>query len=89
VEVGLRSGGRIDAKTGMPNGRVDKLALTSRDGQQLGGGGEAGNKEMHWQAAANQVLLGISGRGKAELDSLWAVIASFSPLVWEAVEVDG
>jgi len=89
IELGSGVGiSRIDAKTGVPNGRVDKLALTSSDGQQIGGGGEAGNKELHWQAAANQVLLGFSGRSKAELDSLCSVIATFSPLVWEPVEVE-
>jgi hypothetical protein len=77
---------RIRAKTGVPNGRVDRLTLNSSDGQELGGGGEAGNKELDWQPAANQVLLGFSGRSGSELDSLRAVIATFGPLHWEPVE---
>jgi hypothetical protein len=77
---------RIRAKTGVPNGRVDRLTLNSSDGQELGGGGEAGNKELDWQPAANQVLLGFSGRSGSELDSLRAVIATFAPLHWEPVE---
>ena len=74
---------RIEALTGIPNGRVDQLKLTSSDGQTIDGGGKAGNTPLDWQPAANQVLLGFSGRCKAELDSLRAVIATFGPLAWE------
>ncbi len=77
---------RIDADTGRPHGRVDRLSLTTTDGQSIGGGGNAGNTEMHWERAANEVVLGFSGRAKAELDALRTVIARFGPLVWEEVD---
>jgi hypothetical protein len=76
---------RIQANTGIPDGRVDELWLFSGDGQRLGGGGKKGNTPLDWQAAPKQVVLGFSGRGAAELDSLRAVIATFEPLLWEPV----
>ncbi|MEB3317893.1 MAG: hypothetical protein VKO39_07120 [Cyanobacteriota bacterium] len=79
---------RIQAKTGIPNGRVDQLWLTSDDGQRIGGGGDKGNTPLDWQAEPNQVVLGFSGRCQAELDSLWAVIATFGPLAWEPVQIN-
>jgi hypothetical protein len=79
---------RIEAKTGVPNGRVDRLWLTSGDGQRIGGGGDRGNTPLDWQPASNQVVLGFSGRCQAELDSLWAVIATFGPLAWEPLQLD-
>lgn len=77
---------KIEADTGRPHGRVDRLSLTTTDGQSIGGGGHAGNTEMHWERAPNEVVLGFSGRAKAELDALRAVIARFGPLVWEEVD---
>lgn len=74
---------RLQAKTGIPDGRVDELWLFSSDGQRLGGGGKKGNTPLDWQGAPNQVVLGFSGRSAAELDSLRAVIATFEPLLWE------
>jgi hypothetical protein len=79
---------RIEAKTGIPNGRVDALWLTSGDGQRIGGGGDKGNTPLDWQPAPNQVVLGFSGRCQAELDSLRAVIATFGPLAWEPVPLN-
>jgi len=77
---------RIEARSGVPDGRVDQLWLTSSDGQRLGGGaGRGSNRSLDWQPGANQVLLGFQGRSKAELDALQAVIATFEPLAWEPV----
>ncbi|MFM7463876.1 MAG: jacalin-like lectin [Cyanobium sp.] len=73
---------RIEAVTGT---RVDKLRLTAKDGQSLGGGGNAGNRPLEWSPTAQEVVLGFSGRCKAELDGLWPVIATFGPLLWESV----
>jgi hypothetical protein len=73
---------RIQAVTGT---RVDKLWLTAKDGQSLGGGGNAGNRPLEWSPTAQEVVLGFSGRCKAELDGLWPVIATFGPLQWETV----
>ena len=73
---------RIEAKTGT---RVDKLLLTTSDGQRLGGGGEKGNRPLDWAPPAGTVVLGFSGRSQAELDSLRPVIARFDPLSWEPV----
>ncbi|MFM1798056.1 MAG: hypothetical protein RLZZ117_334 [Cyanobacteriota bacterium] len=79
---------RIKAHTGIPNGRVDALWLFSGDGQRIGGGGTKGNTPLDWSAAPNQVVLGFSGRSAAELDSLWAVIATFEPLAWEPLRLE-
>jgi hypothetical protein len=73
---------RIEAKTGI---RVDRLILTSSDGQSLGGGGDRGNRTLLWERAANEVVLGFSGRAGSELDALQAVVAAFGPLTWEPV----
>ena len=73
---------RIEAKTGT---RVDRLTLTTTDGQSLGGGGDKGNRKLLWERAANEVVLGFSGRAGSELDALRAVVAVFSPLKWEKV----
>ena len=62
---------------------VERLTLNSSDRQELGGGGEAGDKELDWQAASNQILLGFSGRSGSELDSIRAVISTCGPLHWE------
>jgi len=70
---------RMRAKTGVPNRRVDRLTLNSDDRQDPGGG-ETSNKEVDWQPAANQILLGLSGRSGSELDSFRAVISTFGPL---------
>ncbi|MFM7237195.1 MAG: jacalin-like lectin [Cyanobium sp.] len=84
MELGSGEGiARIKGLSGIPNGRVDQLELTTSDGQRRGGGGDKGNTPLDWQAAPNQVLLGFYGRSKAELDSLTAVIATFGPLAWE------
>lgn len=82
---------RLEALSGVPNGRVDRLRLTFSDGQSIGGGGDKGNTPLDWRPAPNQVLLGFNGRGKAELDALQAVIATFGPLAWEPLreEEDG
>jgi hypothetical protein len=86
MELGTGVGiAHITGESGIPNGRVDKLWLTTSDGQRRGGGGNKGNTPLDWQAASNQVLLGFYGRSKAELDSLTAVIATFGPLAWEPV----
>jgi hypothetical protein len=88
-EIELASGisiQRIEAKTGVPAGRVDKLWLTASDGQRIGGGGNAGNTELDWRPAPDQVLLGFRGRSGSEVDSLCAVIATFGPLRWEQRE---
>jgi hypothetical protein len=53
--------GRITAKTGR---RVDKLSLTTSDGQTLAGGGEAGDRPLDWRPAAHQVLPGFSGHAR-------------------------
>ena len=73
---------RIEAKTGT---RVDRLTLTTTDGQSLGGGGDKGNRKLLWERVANEVVLGSSGRAGSELDALRAVVAVFSPLKWEKV----
>ena len=73
---------RIEAKTGT---RVDRLTLTTTDGQSLGGGGDRGNRTLLWERAANEVVLGFSGRAGSELDALRAVVAVFGPLNWETV----
>jgi hypothetical protein len=89
IELGTGVGiAKLLGLSGIPNGRVDKLEITSSDGQRRGGGGKEGNKSLDWQPAANQILLGFHGRSAAELDSLTAVIATFEPLVWEPVEVE-
>jgi hypothetical protein len=89
MELGTGVGiARIKGLSGIPNGRVDQLELTTSDGQRRGGGGDKGNTPLDWQPATNQVVLGFHGRSKAELDSLTAVIATFGPLVWEPVPLE-
>ena len=89
MELGTGVGlARIEGLSGVPHGRVDQLWLTSGDGQRIGGGGDKGNEPIDWRPAPNQVVLGFSGRAKAELDSLWAVIATFGPLAWEPVRLE-
>lgn len=73
---------QIEAKTGT---RVDRLTLTTTDGQSLGGGGVAGNRPLRWERGAKEVVLGFSGRAGSELDGLRAVVAVFGPLKWEPV----
>jgi len=80
---------RIDAQTGVPNGRVDELELSTSDGQHRKGGRPyTGDTKLDWQAAPNQVLLGFYGRSGSELDSLTAVIATFGALAWEPVPLE-
>jgi hypothetical protein len=62
---------------------VDQLTLNSIDSKELGGGGEAGDKELDWQPATNQILLGFSGSSGLELDSIRAVLSTCGPLHWE------
>ena len=89
MELGTGVGiARLHGLSGVPNGRVDQLELTTSDGQRRGGGGTKGNKTLDWQTATNQVLLGFHGRSAAELDALTAVIATFGPLAWEPVLVE-
>jgi hypothetical protein len=89
VDLQLGSGVRIDrirAQSGVPNGRVDQLELTTTDGQHTGGGSVYhGDTPLDWHAGVNQVLLGFYGRSDKELDSLTAIIATFEPLAWEPV----
>jgi hypothetical protein len=73
---------RIEAKTGT---RVDRLTITTTDGQSLGGGGDKGNRNLLWERAAKEVVLGFSGRAGSELDALRAVVAIFGPVNWETV----
>jgi hypothetical protein len=89
MELGTGVGiARIKGLSGIPNGRVNQLQLTTSDGQRRGGGGDKGNTPLDWQPATNQVVLGFHGRSKAELDSLTAVIATFGPLVWEPIPLE-
>ncbi len=59
---------------------MDRLTLNSSDSQELGGGGEAGDKELDWQPATDQILLGFSGRSGSDLDSIRGVISTCGPL---------
>jgi hypothetical protein len=61
------------------------LAITTTDGQSLGGGGDKGNRNLLWERAAKEVVLGFSGRAGSELDALRAVVAIFGPVNWETV----
>lgn len=89
MELGTGVGiAHIKGESGVPNGQVDQLWLTTSDGQRRGGGGKKGNKPLDWQPAGNQVLLGFYGRSGSELDSLTAVIATFGPLAWEPVPLE-
>lgn len=74
---------RIEALSGT---RVDRLFLTSSDGQRIGGGGEAGDRPLDWMVPADCVVLGFSGRSGRELDGLRAVVARFGPLIWQPLE---
>ncbi len=74
---------RIEALSGS---RVDRLFLTSSDGQRIGGGGEAGDRPLDWTVPADSVVLGFSGRSGRELDGLRAVVARFGPLIWQPLE---
>jgi hypothetical protein len=74
---------RIEALSGT---RVDRLFLTSSDGQRIGGGGEAGDRPLDWTVPADCVVLGFSGRSGRELDGLRAVVARFGPLIWQPLE---
>ncbi|MCT0208694.1 jacalin-like lectin [Synechococcus sp. CS-1332] len=75
---------RIEALSGT---RVDRLFLTSSDGQRIGGGGEAGDRPLDWTVPADSVVLGFSGRCGRELDGLRAMVARFGPLIWQPLEV--
>jgi hypothetical protein len=71
---------RIEALSGT---RVDRLFLTSSDGQKIGGGGQAGDRPVDWTVPTGSVVLGFSGRSGLELDGLRAVVARFGPLTWQ------
>jgi hypothetical protein len=71
---------RIEALSGT---RVDRLFLTSSDGQKIGGGGQAGDRPVDWTVPTGSVVLGFSGRSGRELDGLRAVVARFGPLIWQ------
>ncbi|WP_216900765.1 jacalin-like lectin [Synechococcus sp. CCY 9618] len=75
---------RIEALSGT---RVDRLFLTSSDGQRIGGGGDAGDRPLDWTVPADSVVLGFSGRCGRELDGLRAMVARFGPLIWQPLEV--
>ncbi|MEA5443967.1 jacalin-like lectin [Cyanobium gracile] len=74
---------RIEALSGT---RVDRLFLTSSDGQRIGGGGEAGDRLIDWTVPADSAVLGFSGRSGRELDGLRVVVARFGPLIWQPLE---
>ncbi len=71
---------------GLSGTRVDRLFLTSSDGQRIGGGGDAGDRPIDWTVPADSVVLGFSGRSGRELDGLRAVVARFGPLIWQPLE---
>ena len=71
---------------GLSGSRVDRLFLTSSDGQRIGGGGGAGDRPVDWTVPADSVLLGFSGRSGRELDGLRAVVARFGPLIWQGLD---
>jgi hypothetical protein len=74
---------------GLSGTRVDRLFLTSSDGQRIGGGGDAGDRPIDWTVPEDTVVLGFSGRSGRELDGLRAVVARFGPLIWQPLEEDG
>ncbi len=85
----LPEGVTIRRIEGLSGTRVDRLFLSSSDGQRIGGGGEAGDRPVDWTVPADSVVLGFSGRSGRELDGLRAVVARFGPLIWQPLEADG
>ncbi|MCP9933644.1 hypothetical protein KBZ08_06915 [Cyanobium sp. Candia 9D4] len=78
----LAEGVTIRRIEGLSGTRVDRLFLTSSDGQRIGGGGDAGDRPIDWTVPEDCVVLGFSGRSGRELDGLRAVVARFGPLIW-------
>jgi hypothetical protein len=70
---------------------LDKLFLTTDRGR-LGGGGNAGDQQhpVAWQKAANEVVLGFSGRSddhpKGAVFTLRAIVARFEGIKWEKLD---
>jgi hypothetical protein len=50
---------RMRAKTGVHNGRLDRLTLNSDDRQDPGGG-ETGNKEVDWQPTRSRWVSAVA-----------------------------
>lgn len=71
---------------------IDRLSLRNGDTWTLTGGGEKGDKQhpLNWQRAANQVVLGFTGRSDDDkhgaLYALQAVVAEFERLMWEHID---
>jgi hypothetical protein len=65
---------------------LDRL-LVSTDRGRLGGGGDAGDRQVNWQKAANEVVLGLTGRSDdgdhGAVYMLRAVVARFEGLRWQ------
>lgn len=85
----LAEGVRIRRIEGLSGTRVDRLFLSSSDGQRIGGGGDAGDRPIDWTVPEDCVVLGFSGRSGRELDGLKAVVARFGPLIWQPLEEKG
>ena len=84
----LAEGVTIRRIEGLSGSRVDRLFLSSSDGQRIGGGGDAGNRPVDWAVPEDSVVLGFSGRSGRELDGLRAVVARFGPLSWQPLEAE-
>ncbi|KEF41302.1 MAG: hypothetical protein ER33_12345 [Cyanobium sp. CACIAM 14] len=82
----LGPGVTIRRLEGLSGTRVDRLLLTSSDGQRIGGGGDAGDRPVDWSAPEGCVVLGFSGRSGRELDALRTVVARFGPLIWQPLD---
>ncbi|WP_094585662.1 hypothetical protein [Synechococcus sp. BO 8801] len=82
----LPEGVTIRRIEGLSGSRVDRLFLSSSDGQRIGGGGDAGDRPVDWTVPEDCVVLGFSGRSGRELDGLRAVVARFGPLIWQPLE---
>lgn len=67
---------------------LDRLLVTTDRGR-LGGGGDAGNKQVNWQKAANEVVLGFTGRSDdadhGAVYMLRAVVARFEGIRWQSI----
>jgi hypothetical protein len=85
----LGPGGNLRRIEGLSGTRVDRLFLTSSDGQRIGGGGDAGDRPIDWTVPEGSVVLGFSGRSGRELDALRAVVAHFGPLIWQPLDDAG
>lgn len=84
----LAEGVTIRRIEGLSGSRVDRLFLSSSDGQRIGGGGDAGDRPVDWTVPEDAVVLGFSGRSGRELDGLRAVVARFGPLIWQPLEAE-